>query len=673
MKKLLLVNLLLFSIFCIQNVSAQATFLNEDFTTCSGTLPAGWTKYSVVGSDSWSCTNFAYSGSGVVMSGYSGGNNNTNEDWLISPALNLSAYTSPALSFWCRTKYAGPFIQVMVSNNYAGSGNPNTATWTTLPVTLPTTNSDTWFLAGPASLLTYKNQTMHLAFKYTSTTADAATWRIDNVNVTDGTLSLSRKFLNVGECGAGSTSPSSSFSFTMSAIQGNFEVNVPSPFQISKDGNAFYNYLSYTSSIAGIPQTVYVRVAPNTANKVFREEVTFLANSTPLPEKVKLLGTSMPDGKTLRVFNWNMRWFGDPTMCACDTQLAKSNAIQILKDLNADLYCLQEVVSINLLQQVKNALGPNYDFVVSTFCSGVTSTTSTFYPTCQKLAYIYNTQKIDNSGVFGLLSSTYPSDTSAYYCFSSGRFPFIMKAKLKLSNAQFDTLIVANIHGKAGATTSDYNRRKCAAESMTDSLNALFGSKKILIAGDFNDYLEGTPVSGQSVSPYQYVLNNGFTGITLPSKYPNQSTFVTSSNHIIDNVVTNSSLLARYPDSTCFIFTEPDYYINQYSAATSDHFGVMSYYQFDFPNSVKEVGTKTPVDFYITNPSNGPFDLYVNDYSGKAELIISDMSGKTIQQVYLNIIKGHCRSEVTDMAEGLYLATLRWKGHSKTIKWLFHY
>ncbi|QLH44372.1 MAG: hypothetical protein HWD58_01315 [Bacteroidota bacterium] len=55
----------------------------------------------------------------------------------------------------------------------------------------------------------------------------------------------------------------------------------------------------------------------------------------------------------------------------------------------------------------------------------------------------------------------------------------------------YDTLILANIHAKASATITDYNRRLCGAQWMTDNLNALFPNRKRLIVGDYNDYLEG--------------------------------------------------------------------------------------------------------------------------------------------------------------------------------------
>lgn len=53
----------------------------------------------------------------------------------------------------------------------------------------------------------------------------------------------------------------------------------------------------------------------------------------------------------------------------------------------------------------------------------------------------------------------------------------MMKAKVLLANGGSDTLIIANIHGKAAGTQSDYDRRQCGADKMTDSLNALLPVK----------------------------------------------------------------------------------------------------------------------------------------------------------------------------------------------------
>lgn len=649
-------------------LNAQVTSLSEDFTTCISTMPSGWQKYSVTGNEQWQCSTTGYVGNGVSVSGYSGGNNQ-NEDWLISPSVNLVAYSSPKLSFWSRTKYVGAFIQVLISSNYSGSGNPNMSTWTALTVTLPTSNSDTWFLSDGIDLTAYKSTPFRLAFKYTSTTAAAATWRLDNVDINEGELTLPKKFVNAGQCATGFTSQASTFVFKMSSITGTFLVNAPSPFEISKDGINFSTQLSYTSAAAGINQTAYVRIAPQVADKVYRNQITFSSNGNPLSNSQLVLGTSLPDDKTLRMVNWNMRWFGDPNLCSCDTNLSRQNATSILKDLNADIYCLEEVVSISQLAAITNSLGSNYNYTVSPFGSGATSPSSGKYAGCQKLGYIYNTNKIQNIGTFGLLASTFPADTGAYYCFSSGRYPFILKAKLLLGNSQTDTVIFSNIHAKASSTTADYNRRVCSVQYMTDSLNALFPGKKIAVIGDFNDYLEGTNVVGQTLSPYDYLLNHGFTGITLPSKYPNQTTYVGSTNHIIDNLVLSNSLLNKYPDSTCFIFTEAEDYIESYVSTTSDHFPLVSYLKFNFPNAIQDFETQN--FFSIVNPSNATLNINLeNQSSDKIQLHIYDILGNVMFKKEIQNLYSHLQIPTSISQSGIYFVELIQNNKRSVVKWI---
>jgi hypothetical protein len=638
---------------------AQLTTLNEDFGACSGSLPAGWTRYSVSGTDVWSCTTFGYAGNAVSMNGYSGGQNNTNEDWLITPQLDLSTYSAPELDFWCRTKFSGPFIEVMVSNNYAGSGNPNAATWTPLSATLPTANSDVWFQSGPVNLSAWKSSPMHLAFRYTSTTAAAASWRIDEVVVQEGGLQLSRRFVNAGECGAGFSSSGSTFSFTLNNLSGNLQVQAPSPFELSKDGLAYSSSLSYGASASGVPQTVWVRISPQQAEKIYRKEITFVLNGNTLNGKVGLLGTSLPDDRTLRVLNWNMRWFGDPQNCACDTQLSRQQATRVLQDARPDLCLLQEVVSVSQLASVASALGPNYAYAVSPFGSGAPNPQNSNYAGAQKLGMVYNTLKVQNLGSFGLLASTYPSDTAAYYCFSSGRFPFVMKARLLLQGGQSDTLIIVNLHGKAGNTAADYARRLCASQHMSDSLQALFPGKKVLLAGDFNDYLEGSHVGGQAVSPYQSLLNAGYTGITLPSLYPGQTTYPGTPGFLIDNVVASSALMPAWPDSACFIFTEPDTYIPSFTATTSDHLPVMSYFRFSFPNALPPEQAMGRKLFSLENPGQGVLNLQrLADLSEPARLRLYAVTGQMLYEQVMTPGQSSCSLSLPAALPGFYFVEL---------------
>ncbi len=143
-----------------------------------------WTPVSVVGAQEWSRDNsFGIGGSACAqMSGYSGGAQ-VNEDWLISPPMDMDAYTGEVLSFYTAKNYSGPDLEVKYSTNYDGGGNPGTATWTTITATL-SPGSWAWTSSGNIDLSGVNGDAVYLAFVYTSDASSAATWEVDNVLVT---------------------------------------------------------------------------------------------------------------------------------------------------------------------------------------------------------------------------------------------------------------------------------------------------------------------------------------------------------------------------------------------------------------------------------------------------------------------------------------------------------
>ena len=61
-----------------------------------------------------------------MMSGYNNGAQ-LNEDWLISPSMDLSPYDAVNFSYVTAMNYTGPDLEVLISTNYDGMGDPNTA------------------------------------------------------------------------------------------------------------------------------------------------------------------------------------------------------------------------------------------------------------------------------------------------------------------------------------------------------------------------------------------------------------------------------------------------------------------------------------------------------------------------------------------------------------------
>jgi len=143
-----------------------------------------WTKYSVTGPQVWTLDiQYGNPGSCAKMSGFLG-SNIANEDWLISPVIDLTANTGATLTYDTATKFAGNTLQALISTDYTGSGNPTTATWVPATGTLsPSTGSYVWTGSGPVDISAQAGHKVYIAFKYTSTTAAAATWEVDNVKI----------------------------------------------------------------------------------------------------------------------------------------------------------------------------------------------------------------------------------------------------------------------------------------------------------------------------------------------------------------------------------------------------------------------------------------------------------------------------------------------------------
>ncbi len=116
------------------------------------------------------------------MDGYAGGVNNLNEDWLITPAMNLDLYTDEVFSFMNAYSYTGNPLEVKISNNYNGSGDPNSFTWIDLPATL-SPGGFAWTYSGDIDISAANGTGVYIGFKYTSDATASSTWELDDILV----------------------------------------------------------------------------------------------------------------------------------------------------------------------------------------------------------------------------------------------------------------------------------------------------------------------------------------------------------------------------------------------------------------------------------------------------------------------------------------------------------
>jgi len=190
MKKTKFWGLMLFAMV----MASACTNVNDPEPDPSSSLPFSetfetglgkFTTQSVSGDQVWAFDSHKY----ALMSGYVATVNNANEDWLISPEIDLSNITTAKLTFDHALRYfADPKNEatVWVSSNYV-DGLPATATWTQLTSKVFSNFAD-WTLAssGEISLTAFAGKKVKVAFKYVSTATKAGTWELKNFLVQEG-------------------------------------------------------------------------------------------------------------------------------------------------------------------------------------------------------------------------------------------------------------------------------------------------------------------------------------------------------------------------------------------------------------------------------------------------------------------------------------------------------
>lgn len=135
----------------------------------------------VKGDQAWEYNKNEY----AIMTGYVNPNRFENEDWLISPEIDLTEETEILLRFDHVVRYfdnVNRDATIWISTNYK-EGMPSAASWTQIETDF--VNKTDWdFISAKYSLVEYAGKKIRIAFKYTSTNGDAGTWEIKNFKVT---------------------------------------------------------------------------------------------------------------------------------------------------------------------------------------------------------------------------------------------------------------------------------------------------------------------------------------------------------------------------------------------------------------------------------------------------------------------------------------------------------
>jgi hypothetical protein len=575
-----------------------------DFATCGNHFFSGFTQYSVTGPQLWACTTFGRDAAnpplgsapnGLQINGFST-TNITNEDWLISPSFDLTGTTFPLLSFWSRTRFNGAPLRLKVSTNYPGTGNPNNYTWTDINGKFPAQTSDSWTLSNNINLSAFKTTNTYFAFVYNSTVDDGARWTLDDISIINSatppppSLTVSLTDVQFGYAPAGG-SVVKTFTVTGNDITGDITLTANSVFGLSATvGGPFTTSLTLLQASANnTPVTVYAQYAP-VQNDLTDAGTATIGTASVTNLTVNLRGTSIDPAKTLEVVNWNIEWFGSPTLGPANDAQQQANVQTVLQNIGADIYGMVEVVDESRFAAVVSNL-PGYAYVISNFGSHTNpnSPTPSTLAEAQKQAFIYKTSVFSNVTTQPLLSQGINSAADitnpAYNSFASGRFPFMFTADVTLAGVT-KTVRFVLMHAKANTspTATSYARRKAGSDTLHYTLNNLYPNDNIVVLGDINDDLDQTITDGivPPLTSYTAFTNNSvnYPSPTLALSLAGRKSTV-SYNDMIDHVILSSEMKTYYMNASANVLDDVSSLVSNYGTTTTDHYPVFTRYAFD--------------------------------------------------------------------------------------------
>ena len=555
----------------------------------------GFKQYSTAGALVWESTTFGNPGSttnAVQMNGFFAGTNVLNQDWFISPQFNLSATAFPLLSFYSITKFNGSPLQLKVSTDYPGYGNPNNYTWADINGKFPAQSSNVWTLSNNINLTAYKSAATYFAFVYNSSDDEGQRWTLDDIRVDNSagappaSLTITTSDFQFGYVASGG-SLVKTFNITGNDITGDIVLTVNSAFTLSTDGVIYTPSVTLLQATSNnVTKTIYVKYSPTQNDINYNGTINVITAGVTTPD-ITVRGTSISPLKTLEVVNWNLEWFGstNPTLGPTNDNLQEQNVKTVLQNIGADLYGLVEVVDETRLANIVSQM-PGYAYVICNYGSHVNPPEPTGQPLseAQKEAFVYKTSVFSNVSARALINNQNINSTS-YYNWASGRYPFLMTADVTLNGITKPVDFVL-LHAKANTApvTPSYNRRKAASDELHDTLNTYFGARNVVVLGDFNDDLDVTIADGIVPNTTSYSAFTGdpsnFYSPTLALSIAGRASTV-KYTEMIDHVYLSNEMQAYYLNNSANVLNDVAATITSYGTTTTDHYPVFTRYAFD--------------------------------------------------------------------------------------------
>ena len=263
---------------------------------------------------------------------------------------------------------------------------------------------------------------------------------------------------------------------------------------------------------------------------------------------------------------WNAEWLSCAINGPTNDELQINNVVSVIKTMNSDVVALQEIgtsSTYNTIDTLVRRLGAEW---------AGSMISSTIDNCAQNQGIIYKKSRVQ------LLNASLITDGGTSSDWSGGRFPALYNVNLLVGTNVIPVALI-NIHAKAMSDATSYARRKTASEGLKALLDgSTYNTQKIILLGDFNDYLSGTQCSACSPadSPYKNFMDDivNFKCLT-PALYD-----PAYNSPLIDNIIISNELVDNYKLNTTTREVLATQTISNYTNTTSDHTPVSASFSF---------------------------------------------------------------------------------------------
>ena len=300
-------------------------------------------------------------------------------------------------------------------------------------------------------------------------------------------------------------------------------------------------------------------------------------------EPYEIEGEDIPRDLTFDLVTWNIEWFGANDL-GPNPDIQMENVIEVVETINADLYALQEIASIERFNTLVDRLPDYRGFLAS-------------YSQRQRTGYLFKTAVIDSLDA-GLLTEGQESFDWA------GRLPLYF---------QFDATIAGhtrritsyNVHAKAFGDRDSYFRRKNAAHSLKSYFDNEKRDENVIFIGDYNDQLNFSTYN-EEVSPYKIFLEDDhYYAVTKLLEDRGFASYLAGQfRSMIDHIIIANELIDDHIDGAQRV--ENPNYIASFISTTSDHAPVWT--RFDFSTNSRNGDHEIPEIFSVQPNYPNPFN-----------------------------------------------------------------